>query len=768
MMSSVQSLAYIARDTCVQLLIGRREYSDTEDNNIIDLLSTDHFTAVSESILNRLVDLYPKRLTQTVLRSCAPPHMKKLCLKKCDKLRDYGIDYVINRCKPHYLNLSECHEGLIRPGLISLCSHNLQNLTSFTAESTDISNESVHTILVFLPRLKHLGLSSCNELTDEVFLIREEDQLLQERHESDSLEMLSSLTSVDISACQKIGSMGIRNLVTLCGRTLNHLDFSWTKVDCMSFWYLGGFSFNSAVFLAMNVSKLKGHSFEDILQECSDVMNKCISIENIGYEPVNSNQENVDKCGNSLENSTVDGGLIETNNISVESTSNVVDNVRQHISPFLPQWGGSDAQGTLQLMLEDVKLTTSSSLPVQDVSDTSLNCDMNETLLVDQSLGATRTTIDPSEESSSPAKSRTQCPENTFIPRSRLKWFEPALISLNANSIDFSHENLNALCCKAFFLSNPALKRLTLSWKDLTDEILEYIANCCRNLTEISLIECERVTTLGVLTLGNVCKDLQTLNLRGVLHADNHKAVIPLITSKIQRLDLSECDVTDPVLTAIANNCKDRLVHLDLSWCENVTEQGLLELIKSCHNLRVLILHQCEVTIQVLDSMSLNCPALTKLSLFMVREINDSAVVTLVERLNCLEDIDLSWNDKLTDVSLEAILVKCIKLKQLCIAGLKLITSNPLMPIIGAPLKLKNAERVILGRDEHYNSPSDEEYKNRHRSTSYAINLRYINLNYCDRINDSQLNEIAYCCAGSLRIIDYYGYEIEPVGFPIG
>ncbi|XP_074641393.1 uncharacterized protein LOC141899137 [Tubulanus polymorphus] len=756
MSSSVQSLANMARDTCVQFLIGEREYysSDNEDNEDEDeamemlsdnndmgeLLAMNLFTAVSESILNRLVDMYPKRLTNVLLWRCAPSHMKKLCLKKCIKLRDYGIQDITKKCKPNDLNLSQCYNGLLRPELISLCSGNLQNLTSFTADNTDISNEAVHSILINLPCVKHLGLSMCHELTDKVFLIRE-DQLLLERRRSDSLDMLSSLTSVDISGCQMISNMGIRNLVTLCGRTLKHLDFSLTEVDCMSFWYLAGFNFNSAVFLATNIAKLKDQSFENILYKCSNES-----------EAVNSNKENLDKCSTGNENSTVDGGLLETNSVSVESTSNTAD-VHQHVSSFLPQWAGSNAQGTLPL-IQDVKLTAS-NLPAQNVTDTSLKCDVHG--------------------DASSAKSMKQCQENTqSITQSRLKWFEPALISLHAIDIDYSNENLNAICCKAFFLSNPALECIRLSWRNLSDEMLEYIANCCSKLMDISLIECKRVTTTGFSSLGNLCKDIQNLTLPGVFHADNQKAVIPLITSKNEYLDLTSCDITDPVLTAIANNCKHRLVHLNLSECKNITEQGLLEVTGSCHNLRELFLDTTNVTIQVIDSISLNCLALTKLSLNMAREIDDNAVVTLVERLNCLRDLDLSWNANLTDVSLEAILVNCIYLEKLYVAGLKLITSNPLMPIIGDVDAWKKSQAYLeqripiteaLGPDEE-DSFSDDEFKDfprAYRSTSYAINLRCINLTFCNKMlkDEIQLNEIAYCCGGSLSIIDFYGDEVR-------
>jgi len=48
------------------------------------------------------------------------------------------------------------------------------------------------------------------------------------------------------------------------------------------------------------------------------------------------------------------------------------------------------------------------------------------------------------------------------------------------------------------------------------------------------------------------------------------------------------------------------------------------------------------------------------------------------------------------------------------------------------------------------------------RSTSYAPSLRWLDLEYCDKINDTHLAEIVAVCRGTLKVRDYYGEDVEP------
>ena len=49
-----------------------------------------------------------------------------------------------------------------------------------------------------------------------------------------------------------------------------------------------------------------------------------------------------------------------------------------------------------------------------------------------------------------------------------------------------------------------------------------------------------------------------------------------------------------------------------------------------------------------------------------------------------------------------------------------------------------------------------------HRSRSYAPNLRVLDLEYSDLVEDELMMEIVSVCRGSLKIMDYYGQELRP------
>ena len=48
-----------------------------------------------------------------------------------------------------------------------------------------------------------------------------------------------------------------------------------------------------------------------------------------------------------------------------------------------------------------------------------------------------------------------------------------------------------------------------------------------------------------------------------------------------------------------------------------------------------------------------------------------------------------------------------------------------------------------------------------HRSTSYAPNLRVLDLEYSDLVEDEHMMEVVSVCRGSLKVIDYYGQELK-------
>ena len=56
----------------------------------------------------------------------------------------------------------------------------------------------------------------------------------------------------------------------------------------------------------------------------------------------------------------------------------------------------------------------------------------------------------------------------------------------------------------------------------------------------------------------------------------------------------------------------------------------------------------------------------------------------------------------------------------------------------------------------------DDDIQLPHRSSSYATSLRHLHLEYCDRLDDTVMEEIVAVCRGTLTVRDYYGDNVLP------
>ena len=125
-----------------------------------------------------------------------------------------------------------------------------------------------------------------------------------------------------------------------------------------------------------------------------------------------------------------------------------------------------------------------------------------------------------------------------------------------------------------------------------------------------------------------------------------------------------------------------QLTDLDLSWCEDITDNGMATVAASCRNLRHLGLRQCAAAENTLNSLAACCHFMTSLNIAGMDHLDDDIVVALATNMPLLVDADLSWNSSLTDNAIQALLLHCTRLRETVLSGLKLITSRPFLGII--------------------------------------------------------------------------------------
>ena len=104
---------------------------------------------------------------------------------------------------------------------------------------------------------------------------------------------------------------------------------------------------------------------------------------------------------------------------------------------------------------------------------------------------------------------------------------------------------------------------------------------------------------------------------------------------------------------------------------------------KSCCSLQHLGLRQCAASKLTLNTLANNCHLASSLNIAGIDNLTDAALGSLVENMPLLREIDASWNSSLSNTGISALLRCCNKLKKVVLCGLKLITSQPFLGIIG-------------------------------------------------------------------------------------
>lgn len=137
---------------------------------------------------------------------------------------------------------------------------------------------------------------------------------------------------------------------------------------------------------------------------------------------------------------------------------------------------------------------------------------------------------------------------------------------------------------------------LSKSFK-LTDRSLYALAHGCPNLTKLNISGCSAFSDTALAYLSGFCRKIKTLNLCGCTKAASDSALKVgqshnlLQFSFIYVMQVS-INFYDNYAQAIGYNCT-QLQYLNLGWCENVGDIGVMSLAYGCPDLRILDLCGC-------------------------------------------------------------------------------------------------------------------------------------------------------------------------------
>lgn len=159
-----------------------------------------------------------------------------------------------------------------------------------------------------------------------------------------------------------------------------------------------------------------------------------------------------------------------------------------------------------------------------------------------------------------------------------------------------------------------SLERLIMHRTDVTDQSLKVLMHGIdpeidvltdrpivppRKLRHLDLHQCTALTDDGVKSLAHNVPFLEGLQLSQCVElGDNSVIEVIRTTPLLTHLELEDLDkLSNNTLMELAKSpCAERLEHLNISYCENLGDTGMLQLLKSCPNIRSIIMDNTRVS----------------------------------------------------------------------------------------------------------------------------------------------------------------------------
>ncbi|KAJ3381167.1 hypothetical protein HDU92_005560 [Lobulomyces angularis] len=228
---------------------------------------------------------------------------------------------------------------------------------------------------------------------------------------------------------------------------------------------------------------------------------------------------------------------------------------------------------------------------------------------------------------------------------------------------------------------------------------LDFCLAACPNLELFRLENCYHISNILVQSLSQLCKNLLQLELSGCPISDTFIKALTKNCKSLQRLDLSFTNITITSLFTILTNSKN-LVSLDICECREADSE-LNDLLVSegskCNSMKYLNLRNSPISDELLIFVSDLCPNLEDLILDSAVLVTDKSLVHIIAKCLRLKSLDLSFCDKITDVTLyklyEISLIHGSDLKSLYLSAVDFISTDAILKVI---LCCKNLSLLIL------------------------------------------------------------------------
>lgn len=238
--------------------------------------------------------------------------------------------------------------------------------------------------------------------------------------------------------------------------------------------------------------------------------------------------------------------------------------------------------------------------------------------------------------------------------------------------------------------------------RDITDKGIDSIVQGCPYLQTLSIARCINITDESVINISKAYPKLHGLDLSFCRNVTDISIIrLTFDCPELRYLDISECKITDLALINIRalhlksiyligctgiSDCGCRkltdLHSLDISYCENITGDGLKAIAMGCYNLHKLILAECDLYDDSIIVLAKHCPKLHFLRLDDCSDITDVSIISLADGCCNLHTLDLFRCTNITDDSIFRLAEKCLKLNSLVLSGNEKVTDKSIINLV--------------------------------------------------------------------------------------
>lgn len=159
---------------------------------------------------------------------------------------------------------------------------------------------------------------------------------------------------------------------------------------------------------------------------------------------------------------------------------------------------------------------------------------------------------------------------------------------------------------------NRRVKSLKLGGNNnLSDECLKKAAFCCPSLQVLDISYCPTITEEGIKEVLRHSGEIRHLEMNRCIGIKNLDLNFEL--PKLEVLQVQGPGMDDEALVVIAKRCQ-KLLHLDLEGCLNVTAKGVKEVVQNCTRLREINLRWCyNINVDIVARMVFARPSLRRI-----------------------------------------------------------------------------------------------------------------------------------------------------------